>query len=476
MKPIDPSLPRSQTMESLSCFSGDGAKEASSPLMIDSSSIQAGIRKELGVMDVLQENRMTDREIEGYRQATKEVQMNKQRMRRNVSRENGYSAKNTQELPHSFSKITNSFLPQAEPLLSPADAPKRFGKFNMTKNEEMDRKLLRKDGGRRRGDRRMTSVGTGRGGLKIGTALANKFRQTPTSLTASESCMSFELKLDEEREANVKLVKGYCSPPSCVLDDPDISGQVYFHQEIPYWTGRFSALCDRLKTADGLLVSSNDGSTLSSPSHLERADTGGPFQITESRQTECALKELRSYCRTNVALRSFEEFETQIRCHPKRRGEARRELAQGSVIRSAEEVIRSFRPKSDSKPKVGWHFGQSQAFKIANRALATVSAVVSTERPLMIKSETTNNLADILDGGATVMGPETNSSGTGNAKSLPGWTWQRPTIQEAQAQAKRVRKQRAFAKAERYQRASEQESGVGKAGTNKRAAKSRWWR
>ena len=94
----------------------------------------------------------------------------------------------------------------------------------------------------------------------------------------------------------------------------------------------------------------------------------------------------------------------------------------------------------------------------------------------MIKSETTNNLADILDGGATVMGPETNSSGTGNAKSLPGWTWQRPTIQEAQAQAKRVRKQRAFAKAERYQRASEQESGVGKAGTNKRAAKSRWWR
>jgi hypothetical protein len=93
-------------------------------------------------------------------------------------------------------------------------------------------------------------------------------------------------------------------------------------------------------------------------------------------------------------------------------------------------------------------------FNIANGALATVSAVVSKEKPLMIKSKTTSNVADILDGRATMMGPETNSSRTGSVKGPPGRTWRRPTIQEAQAQAKRVREQKALAKAERYRRAS----------------------
>jgi hypothetical protein len=210
-------MPRSQRMGSLSCFPGDGAREASSPLKTDSGPIQAGLGKEPGVMDVLQESRITGREIEGYRQMTKEVHMNKQRMQRNVSRGNRYSAKNAQKLPHAFSKITNSFLPQAEPLPSLADAPNRFGKINITKNEEIDRKLLRKDGDRRRGDRRMPFNGTGTGSLQIDTDLANTLRQTSNSLTVPKSRMSFELKLDEEWEVNVKVVKGYCSPSSYLL-------------------------------------------------------------------------------------------------------------------------------------------------------------------------------------------------------------------------------------------------------------------
>lgn len=396
--------------------------------------------------------------------------MNEQRMQRNVSRENRRSTENTQELSDSFSKIANSFLPQVEPIPSPADVPKRFGKINVTKNEEMDRKLLRRDGGRRRSDRRLPTNGTGTGGLQIDIDLTNTVRQTPTSLTALDSWVSFEPNSDEEWEVNVKLVKRYHSPPPCALNDPDIFHQVYFYQEIPYWTGRFSTLCDRLKIADGRLISSTDGSTLSLPGHLERAHTGEPFEIAESRRTEYVLKELRSYCRTNAALRSFEDFETQIRCHPERHGEAQRKLTQGSVIRSAEEVIRGFKHKPDSKPKFGWHFGQSQVSKIANKALATGSAIASKQRPVMIKSKTTSNLADILDGGVTTTMPETNCSRTGNAKSLPVSTWQRPTVQEAQAQAQRVCEQRVFAKAGTYRKASGQESGVGKAWTNKVAA------
>jgi hypothetical protein len=140
-------MPRSQRMGSLSCFPGDGAREASSPLKTDSGSIQAGLGKELGVMDVLQESRITGREIEGYRQMTKEVHMNKQRMQRN----------------------------------------------------------------------RIPLNGTGTGSLQIDTDLANTLRQTSNSLTAPKSRMSFELKLDEEWEVNVKLVKGYCSQSSYVL-------------------------------------------------------------------------------------------------------------------------------------------------------------------------------------------------------------------------------------------------------------------
>jgi hypothetical protein len=149
-----------------------------------------------------------------------------------------------------------------------------------------------------------------------------------------------------------KIGKRHCSPPSYVLNNPDIPGQVYFHQEIPYWTGRFSTLCDRLKTVDRLLVSSSDRSTLSSSSHLERANTEGPFQLAESRQTECALKELRSYCRTNVALRSFEEFEAQIRCHPKRRGEAQvqaKRVCEQRVLAKAER----YRRASGQESRVG---------------------------------------------------------------------------------------------------------------------------
>jgi hypothetical protein len=457
-------------MGSLSCFPRDGAKETPSPLKVDSSSIKVGIGKELGGMGILQESGMAGNGVEVYERLTKEVQMNKQRMQRNVSRENRHSAENTQELSDAFSKIANSFLPQVEPIPSPADAPKRFGKTNVAKNEEMDRKLLHRDGDRRRGEKRLPSNGTGTGGLQIDIYLTNTVRQAPTSLTAPDSRMGFEPNSDEEWEVNVKLVKRYRSPPPCALNDPDIFRQVYFYQEIPYWTGRFSTLCDRLKIADGRLVSSTDGSTLFSPSHPERAGTGEPFEIAESRRTEYVLKELRSYCRTNAALRSFEDFETQIRCHPERRGEAHRELTQGSVIRSAEEVIRGFKHKPDSKPKFGWHFGQSQVSKITNKALATGSAIASKQRPVMIKSKTTSNLAGILDRGATMTMPETNCSRTGNAKSLPGSTWQRPTVQEAQAQTQRVREERVFAKAETYRKASGQESGVGKAWTNKIAA------
>jgi hypothetical protein len=184
-----------------------------------------------------------------------------------------------------------------------------------------------------------------------------------------------------------------------------------------------------------------------------------------------ALEELRSYCRTNAALCSFEEFETHLLEHLDKRAEAQRRLAQGPLICSTEEVILGIKQKPESKPKLGWHFGQSQISNIADKAIATGSAIASKQKQVMIKSKTTSNLASGLHGEDTMAPPSANSSSIGDAKSLPGLTWQRPTVQEAQAQAKRIREQRVFAKAVTYRRASGQDSGVGKGWSYKTAAR-----
>jgi hypothetical protein len=153
--------------------------------------------------------------------------------------------------------------------------------------------------------------------------------------------------------SHVKLVKGYHSPPAYSIDNSDTTYQVHFHEETTYWTGRFSTLCDRLKTISAHFVSSNFRSPPASPTYQETLDTEQPFDIAQHRRTEYALKELRSYCRTNAALRSFEEFETRLRKQLGKRTEAQRGLKQGQIIRSAEEIIPGTKSKSESKPKFG---------------------------------------------------------------------------------------------------------------------------
>jgi hypothetical protein len=91
---------------------------------------------------------------------------------------------------------------------------------------------------------------------------------------------------------------------------------------------------------------------------------------------------------------------------------------------------------------------------------------------MMIKSKTTSSLAIILDGEKAITAtPNANSFSISDVKSLPGLTRQRSTIHEAQAQAKRVREQRIFAKAVVYRRASGQETGGGSGWPYRAAAK-----
>jgi hypothetical protein len=189
-------------------FAGDGTKETPSPVKSDSNSDKVGNGTELCFTDVLQESRMTEYEVEVYKQVTRETQLNKQRMQRIGSKDHQYSTADAREFLDSFSRTTNLILPQAESILSPIGASTRFGKINVTKNEEMDRKLLRRDKDHRRDDRRLHVDGTGSRGLHVDTNLANMIQRTPMSLTTPDSGMSFGSNPDDEWEVNVKLVRG----------------------------------------------------------------------------------------------------------------------------------------------------------------------------------------------------------------------------------------------------------------------------
>ena len=127
--------------------------------------------------------------------------------------------------------------------------------------------------------------------------------------------------------------------------------------------------------------------------------------------------------------------------------------------------------KSETRPKVEWHFGQSQTSSFAIKAIATGSAIAKKRRSKVIKSKTTSHLASMLDGVEETPGnPNANAISASDAQSLPGLTLQRPTVQEAQAQAKRIREQRVFAKAETYRRASWKSSGIVKGRFHEAAA------
>ena len=132
-----------------------------------------------------------------------------------------------------------------------------------------------------------------------------------------------------------------------------------------------------------------------------------------------------------------------------KRAEAQEKLAQCAITIPAEELSRGIK-----------HVGHSQMSEIANKAIATGSVVAAKQRPMIIKTKTTSNLANLLRGEKDKMAaPIATASSMGNAKSLPGLSWHRPTMQEAQAE--RIREQRVLAKALTYRRASEPGNGLG---------------
>jgi hypothetical protein len=191
-------------------------------------------------------------------------------------------------------------------------------------------------------------------------------------------------------------------------------------------------------------------------------DVKEPFEDSECRRRDYALNELRSYCRTNAALHSFEKFERQLRQQLEQGVEARSKPAQTPLIASAEDFVPGADPNSQREPRFGWRIKRGQGSNIAIEAIDLENAIDSMQTPMMSKSKTTSNITRILDQEKNMKAALTpRASGMSDANSLPQSTQQRPTVHEAHAQAKRGREQGVVAKTVVCRGASEQEQGFG---------------
>ena len=90
--------------------------------------------------------------------------------------------------------------------------------------------------------------------------------------------------------------------------------QVYFSEPAHIGPGRYIALCDKSKTNDVARVSSSVGPHRPSDDAGSKStsDMSESFETVEYRRTRSVLEDLRSCCKTDKALKSFEKFEVSL--------------------------------------------------------------------------------------------------------------------------------------------------------------------
>ena len=154
------------------------------------------------------------------------------------------------------------------------------------------------------------------------------------------------------------------------------------------------SISDRLRTVN------MRAAMTASPSSMSSQDTeGGCSESSDARRMNAALEELRSYCRTEAALKSFEAFEAQLR--KKTNTPARPIRAQtvdtGSDF-SDEDADRILRARLKTQ-----HALQSRLTPVTAKRVSRIPTPVTLEPPLpnifsrltLTKSKTTGNLATL---------------------------------------------------------------------------------
>jgi hypothetical protein len=193
--------------------------------------------------------------------------------------------------------------------------------------------------------------------------------------------------------------------------------QVHFAEPVQYWRGRFSTLCDHLRSEDYSINSPNFAPTATStskkPLPTTKIDNSDSFEQDEMRRINLALEELRSCCRTAEALRAFQVFEQEIQAKYAQESAAERQYP--FYMHSAESKVRllaaGFRPKVIGVDK--------------NIAAATMRVINTKPKPVisMARSKTMGDLGQTKK--AVTAGADGKEAKVG---------WRRPSYLKAQVE------------------------------------------
>jgi hypothetical protein len=94
------------------------------------------------------------------------------------------------------------------------------------------------------------------------------------------------------------------------VDDTRIDPRnIFFKQDMSYWTGRYTSICDRMRNeAMQVALFSHHRNTAKTG-----ADAIGDYEVAENKRIHAALSELRSFCKTEKARQSFITFEKHLK-------------------------------------------------------------------------------------------------------------------------------------------------------------------
>ncbi|KAJ4570992.1 hypothetical protein HRR94_001900 [Exophiala dermatitidis] len=352
LQPLGPPLPRTQTLGSISCFSPPNLTP--SPRKPTSVGVrQKDDNSKLNVADALLESRMTSEEMRTMVQVQREAAANRTRLR------NSFGAPLQTSKPGT-GRYEETQKTAATRVASPS---KPKGPVNG-------------DAGKPKGLRRSLP-----GRLLVIPAgsdvmYAESSPSTISSATGSDRSGEF-------------------------FDD---TKKVYSAESLHYWTGRYVSLCDRLRMKE-LPVA---GGPLPVDTATTKPKSELLFETNEKIRMNTALIELRQSCVRQEALKSFEDFESQLL---KKLGVTRLQLD-----RAASLVIGRKDPEKQAKLSHGGGTKPMTSFKLpqspSNTSTATsrisnvnAEAVITTGPKALYgnagltKSKTTGNLAVLIPTG-----------------------------------------------------------------------------
>ena len=359
LQPLGPPLPRSQTLGSMSCFNGNIATP--SPRAPDPSQLKA-LRRRTGpetFLDAatgLKKSQMVDKATEEVSQVQREAAIQRRRLRNNITDhpqgESAYPAlQNTQRIPGG---VDESFVTSPCPTM------------DMTVEGQNVQQQHR---------RRKPSINHP---LSTKPRLEKNF--LPFSLLKTNKNI---INLPQGSSENVSLGLSFKQGKNLT------HSQVTKAESVPYWAGRFVAICDKLRATEceqnekRPLVSNND-----EDSRLDAQD--------KTRMCN-ALNVLRRCCQTSDALRSFEIFELEFRSKMDLGRTWNHATSRVAPERQGDEAFKGGKPNKLRKFRT-----MLQSPNLISPVSSEVSSLdVSCEEKFygqgtLAKSKTTGNLASLL--------------------------------------------------------------------------------